>query len=126
MSDELNYIFGNLPCLSDIRVRRKVIPFHNPKSIELHGFCDASESAYGACVYVRCISMTEEVSVNLLSSKSRVAPLKKQTIPRLELCGVVLLAKLVDKCQEALTLKRAANVFYWTDSTIVLLASAPS
>ena len=33
MSDELNDIFGNLPCLSDIRVRRKVIPFHNPKSI---------------------------------------------------------------------------------------------
>jgi hypothetical protein len=88
MSDELNDIFGNLPCLSDIRVRRKVIPFRNPKSIVLHGFCDASESAHGACVYVRCISMTEEVSVNLLTSKSRVAPLKKQTFPRLE-CAVL-------------------------------------
>lgn len=86
------------------------MPFHNPRSTELHGFCDASESAYGACMYIKCISASNEVLVVLLTSKSRVSPL--------ELCGAVLLATLMAKCIDALKLKSSINIFYWTDSTI--------
>ncbi|XP_035229906.1 uncharacterized protein LOC118201850 [Stegodyphus dumicola] len=57
--------------------------------------------------------------VKLISSKSRVAPLKSLTIPRLELCAAVLLSKLVKKILIALTLE-VTQVYLWTDSMIVL------
>ena len=61
----------------------------------LHGFSDASKAAYSAVVYlVYKTSVGTEVSI--LASKSRVAPLKKLSIPRLELMGAWLLARLVD------------------------------
>ncbi|XP_072400763.1 uncharacterized protein [Diabrotica undecimpunctata] len=59
------------------------------------------------------------VTLNLLCSKVRVAPLKAQTIPRLELCAVLVLVKLVAVVQASLTVK-INNIFYWTDSTVVL------
>lgn len=64
------------------------------EEITLHGFADASERAYGAVVYA-VIGRDGLRRTRLLSSKARVAPLKKMTIPRLELCAAVLLAKLV-------------------------------
>jgi hypothetical protein len=56
---------------------------------------------------------------HLLRSRSRVAPVKKVTLSRLELCGAVLLAELVDKILPALNLE-INSVNLWTDSTIVL------
>lgn len=66
---------------------------NEPEFIELHGFCDASESAYEAVIYVRVDSKSES-SVNLLCAKSRIPSIKPQTIPRLELCNALLLANL--------------------------------
>lgn len=40
----------------------------------MHGFCDASESAYGACIYIQSISRSGKINVRLLCSKARVAP----------------------------------------------------
>ena len=57
--------------------------------VALHGFSDASRRAYAAVVYTCSLY---SLYVRLVSSKSRVAPLKKQSIPRLELLGTVLLA----------------------------------
>ncbi|GFW82094.1 uncharacterized protein TNCV_1170031 [Trichonephila clavipes] len=70
---------------------------------ELHGFPDSSEKAYGAALYLRCINTSGEISVRLLCSKSKVAPLKKITIARLELCGAVLLSKLLKRTLDAFT-----------------------
>lgn len=81
---------------------------------ELHAFCDASESAYGAVVYLRTDS-----GIYLLAAKSRVAPLAVMTIPRLELKGAVLLAELIEKIQSALDLQQL-NVFCWCDSKVTL------
>ncbi|GBN29828.1 hypothetical protein AVEN_129089-1 [Araneus ventricosus] len=83
--------------------------------IELHGFADASEKAYGAAIYVRCLNKSGEISTNLLCSKSRIAPLKSVTIPRLELCA----AKLAQKTITSMKISFHSNVL-WTDSTIVL------
>lgn len=80
----------------------------------LHGFCDASETGYGACVY-----LVSNDSVRLICSKSRVAPIKRMTTPRLELLAAVLLANLVTKVASALT-KPPSRLFYWSDSEITL------
>ncbi|GBN10127.1 hypothetical protein AVEN_214037-1 [Araneus ventricosus] len=87
--------------------------------LELHGFADASEKAYGAAIYVRCLSNSGEISTNLLCSKSRIAPLKSITIPRLELCAAVLLANLAQKTIKSMKISFHSTVL-WTDSSIVL------
>ena len=88
-------------------------------SVQLHGFCDASESAYAGVVYVRMLDSLNRAHVSLVMSKTRVSPIKRLTIPRLELCGAYLLAKLLSHIKEVLRVP-ACDVFAWTDSTIVL------
>ncbi|GFY13552.1 uncharacterized protein TNCV_4959221 [Trichonephila clavipes] len=86
---------------------------------EIHGFADASERCYGAAVYCKSKNLKSETLVRLITSKSRVAPIKSLTIPRLELCAAVLLAKLVKRVVAALQLE-TAEVYLWSDSMIVL------
>ena len=66
---------------------------------QLHGFCDASQKAYGACIYLRSIQKSGKITSFLIASKSRVSPIKAQTIPRLELMVAVVLSELVNSVQ---------------------------
>ncbi|XP_073963072.1 uncharacterized protein [Choristoneura fumiferana] len=84
---------SNLPFILNLQLNRHVL-CDDPKLIELHSFSDASERAYGACIYMRSINVNNDVTVQLLCAKSKVAPLKPTTIPRLELCAALLAAKL--------------------------------
>ena len=88
-------------------------------SFELHGFCDASEYAYAAVVYLRMTDSHGNVEVTLVTSKTKVAPIKRLTIPRLELCGAYLLAHLLHHVCQVLEIP-LSHVCAWTDSTIVL------
>lgn len=108
----------NIKQLNSLIIPRQVTG-KNPIHIELHGFADASERAYGACIYLRTIDKYKNVSCHLLCSRSRVAPLKRLSIPRLELCGALLLARLMNKITKIANIK-FNNIMYWTDSTIVL------
>ena len=66
-----------------------------PEKTELHAFSDASNKAYAAVIYMRSIYENGQSQVRFVASKTRVAPVKTQTIPRLELLGAVILACLV-------------------------------
>ena len=87
--------------------------------IQLHGFSDASESAYAGVVYLRMVDTEGRVHVSLVMSKTKVAPIKRLMIPRLELCGAHLLAQILHHTQELFHIT-PDNIFAWTDSTIVL------
>ncbi|XP_011174666.2 uncharacterized protein LOC105206911 [Solenopsis invicta] len=89
------------------------------QDVQLHGFCDASNTGYGACIYIRSLGKDGNVVVRLLCAKSRVAPLKTITIPRLELCGALVLAQLYRETKDTLRVTINRTVF-WSDSTIVL------
>ncbi|XP_029720518.2 uncharacterized protein LOC109429239 [Aedes albopictus] len=106
-----------LPILNEIRIDRCVI-LPNAVEVELHCFSDASMKAYGACLYVRSLDKAGNVRVQLLSSKSKVAPLKTQSIPRLELSGALLSAQLYDKVRQATNLQ--VRTTFWVDSTCAL------
>ncbi|GFW39055.1 integrase catalytic domain-containing protein [Trichonephila clavipes] len=107
-----------LEVVNDININRCIV-VEQPEVIELHGFSDASQSAYGAVVYCKSITSDGKMLVHLIASKSRVASTKQTTIPRLELCAAVLLAKLVHRVKQALKLN-VTNTFLWIDSMIVL------
>ncbi|KAJ8719806.1 hypothetical protein PYW08_011981 [Mythimna loreyi] len=112
-------VFANtLPCLNKLQIPRWVLSDLCVK-IEIHIFTDASQSAYGACVYIRSVCNSGLVRVQLLVSKNKVAPIKPTTIPRLELCGALLGARLCTKVQNSLTLN-INTCRFWCDSTIVL------
>ena len=87
--------------------------------IDIHGFSDASERAFAACLYLRTVNKEGNVQCILLASKSKVAPLKQVSLPRLELCGAVMLARLTKRIRQTLCLENV-QCFCWTDSTITL------
>ena len=61
-------------------------------NVELHGYCDSSEQAYCAVIYVHSVGSEGSPSpAPLVASKTKVAPIKKTSIPRLELLACVLL-----------------------------------
>ena len=116
--------------LAQIKLNRCVLPAGKICTTELHVFCDASERAYAAVVYSRIQDDLGTIRVQLLSAKSKVAPIKRVSLPRLELCAANLGGKLVTICKDALEKMdvQIDSIHGWTDSTIVLswLADYPS
>lgn len=110
--------YASLKELSKLSIPRGVLIEQN-KCFEVHGFCDASQEAYGACVYLRSEGQDGVWHAHMLCAKSRVAPLKGETIPRLELNGALCLAKLVKKVSESWNID-CRSCRLWTDSMVVL------
>ncbi|XP_075170485.1 uncharacterized protein LOC142242852 [Haematobia irritans] len=84
---------------------------------EIYGCCDAFESAYGAALYIRVELQDHKVETHLIAAKTRVAPIKKISLPRLELRGAVLLSKLASTTISNLQISNYSTQF-WRDSTI--------
>ncbi len=85
----------------------------------LHGFSDASTVAYGVSIYVRSVLDDGSVSVTLVAGKARVLPVRPVTIPKAELLGAHLLAKMLSHTADVLSIP-PADVYAWTDSEMVL------
>ncbi|XP_055309038.1 uncharacterized protein LOC129572946, partial [Sitodiplosis mosellana] len=97
--DEWLKIKSEMNVISELRIPRW-INYSPENEMELHGFCDAACTDYAAAIYV--VNRTQKTS-HLLVAKARVSPIKEErnsdnvTIPRLELCGALLLAQMTDK-----------------------------
>lgn len=92
---------------------------HKESKVQIHAFCDASERANGIVIYVRVMDANGEIRCSLLSAKSRVAPIKTISIPRLELLAAVMLSEQLEAIINTCELK-ANSVTLWSDSMIVL------
>nr|CAI5857677.1 unnamed protein product [Callosobruchus analis] len=111
--------------INNLKVSRHTLN-SNPIQIELHGFSDASQNAYSDGFYLTSLDHEGNVDVQLLCSKTIVAPTKQLTIPRLhldveltlELCGSLLLANLYKTVKGSLTIN--FNTYFWCDSQIML------
>jgi len=91
----------------------------NDSAMQLHHFSDASQRVFGCCSYLRCVNSHGQISVVLVMSKNRLAPLKSVTIPRLELQAAVLAAQIDAMLRSQLELHLLESCF-WVDSEIAL------
>lgn len=113
---------AELPSLLHIRLPRSYTSLAKDKETskrDIHVFCDASERAYGSVAYLRTEDQQGDVEVSFLTARSKVAPKKQQSIPRLELCAALTGAQLAKVVTTELTLP-IHHITLWTDSTTVL------
>ncbi len=92
---------------------------HEADDVQLHIFQDASEESFACVCYLR-IRKGNIVVVALVGSKAKVAPLKKLTIPKLELLAALLGCRLAKTLREELRIKISSR-WFWSDSRTVLL-----
>lgn len=101
---------------------RKLKPSHAIGLPQVHGFCDGGEKAYGAVIFLRWELKNGSYKCVPVLIKSFVSPLKRRTIPRLELMGCLTLTRMYDTC---ITSLQFANIqdckrIFWVDSSTVL------
>ena len=115
---------NNLPQLEDLAVERcfKPATMKEIKSTQLHHFSDASQQGYGAVSYIRVEDVSGNVKCSFVMGKSRLAPIKLVTIPRMELSAAVVSTKLDKMSRNELSLPIDQS-FFWTDSTCVCVIS---
>ena len=110
-----------LPQLEQFSVDRclKSSCFGNVVYIELHHLCDASEQGFGAVSYLRSVNENGDTHCSFVLGKSRATPLKRMTVPRLELTAATVTVKL-DKMVIKEVDSKVDKSTFWTDSTSVL------
>lgn len=92
---------------------------HTETAVELHGFSDASQFAMAAVVYLIVDSPSTGVTISLICSRTKVAPLKRLNIPRLELTTALLLSTLINHVYATLNMN-ITNIHLWTNSQVTL------
>ena len=103
-----------LPELEKVSIPRCIQPKkRNVTQSELHTFCDASEEAFAAVVYLRSIYDDDDIRCSFLMAKTKVAPKRALSVARLELQAAVLGARLADYVRKAMT-RHIDRVFFWT------------
>ncbi|KRY15519.1 Anaphase-promoting complex subunit 10, partial [Trichinella patagoniensis] len=110
-----------IPSISEIRLPRCLLPIRTDciKEVELHGYGDASEMAFWSTVYLRITTVLGEIITNFVMSKTRIAPVKRVTLPRLELMAALITARLLSFVKTSLEVK-FSRIVCWTDSQIAL------
>jgi len=105
--------------LNQAAIPRCLVPTNNGKGrYEVHNFCDASESGYGCCSYLKVID-DDEIHTTLIMSRARVSPMKHVSLPRLELQAALMATQMNEVIQKEMELEISLTRYY-TDSQIVL------
>ncbi|XP_049886484.1 uncharacterized protein LOC126380961 [Pectinophora gossypiella] len=120
VQQEWNTLQEDIHNIADIKIPRWMGDTNKP--IELHGFCDASEKAYACVIYCKSVTNDNKHIVKLVAGKTKLSPLNKtMSLPRLELCGALLLAKLMKKVIDTINIQTGTITIHgWTDSMVVL------
>ncbi|XP_065361998.1 uncharacterized protein LOC135955572 [Calliphora vicina] len=120
---ELNEMWNNwrqeLQNVINVKVPRFYFRNGFPSRLELHVFVDASEDAFGAVSYWRSINADNKIEVTFVAAKTRCAPLKAMSIPRLELQAAVLGTRLMGTILKEHSIK-VSKIVCWSDSTTVV------
>ena len=119
VKDKWIQLFKEMKELDRIGFKRCLVPPETPELPVLCVFSDASQEAFGACAYIRQKTKQGTYEVNFVAAKSRVAPLKQLTIPRLELQAAVLASRVAKTIVKECTIQ-FADVKFFTDSSITL------
>ncbi|XP_075990311.1 uncharacterized protein LOC142985958 [Anticarsia gemmatalis] len=113
-------IRSDLENVNDISINRWMGTLGSNKDcVEIHGFSDASMQAYGAVVYCRITHPDNPIKTSIIAARTKVANLKTISLPRLELCGALLLSRLLKQVGQAMRIP-ASQIYAWTDSSIVI------
>ena len=91
-----------------------------PKLQQLVCFCDASKKALGVAVYMVTTNKEGKVVSNLITGKSRIAPVPEQSIPRLELTAAVLAVNVMSHVKKAFSEVKEKDIYYFSDSRNVI------
>lgn len=118
LQDKVGDWIRDLENLSDIRVNR-CLCLDGTENIQLHTFVDGSCKAYGAVTYLRSVNSSGQVDIQFVASKTKVAPIKVVSIPRLELMAAVVGLRLT-KCITQNLQYDLKKVVFWSDSTNTL------
>ncbi|XP_045473996.1 uncharacterized protein LOC123680245 [Harmonia axyridis] len=110
---------SQLPTLTELHIPR-FIPAVSSSAHRFIGFCDASESGYAAVVYLSSPTSSGRFHVSLLAAKSKISPCKAMSLPRLELCGAHLLAKLMHHLSTRVLQNLSADYIAFSDSSVAL------
>ncbi len=112
---------NEVPLIEQLNIKRCLKPanFGKVVSSQIHVFSDASTLGYGSVAYIRLVNDEGDIHTSFLIGKSRLAPIKTTTIPRLELTAATVSVRLGCLMLKELSMK-IDNIFYHTDSTTVL------
>ncbi|KAI5750910.1 hypothetical protein M8J77_002368 [Diaphorina citri] len=113
-----NKFMSEISLLQEIKIPRFILE-GDYDSIDIIGFADASCLAFAAVVYLRIVKQ-DKIKIHLVRARTKVAPLKVLTIPKLELCAALLLAQVCNSLEFLLKKIKINNTYLFSDSETVL------
>ena len=109
----------------DIILGRDLFPSRPLPNCKFIGFSDGSSVGFGCVIYLRWSNDDEsEIDVKFMAAKGKVGPINGNTVPRMELCGALMLARLTHSTEKAIQITEISDMvgstILCTDSSIVL------
>jgi hypothetical protein len=122
LQEEWGSYFREMVHLRDIKIPRSTRPLNSIGNPEIHGFSDGGERAYGAVIFIRWKCIDDTYSTTPILAKAFVTPLKIKSIPRIELMGLLVLARLYTAVMSTLKFldENQCLAWFWVDNTTVI------